>query len=143
MFLLNSVEQLIHGKSRQEQFNGEVDYVKFKFLDREMQPVYIVFDKIDIRQSFVEQIEKIIPEIQPKNCKLFFSEQNTPPKPVSQSLRQTDKIADYLESEKTSLIRKLSYAIRTNRIGFAINYGFEISDRHPTAVEWTKVPKNK
>ena len=74
MFLLNSVEQLIHGKSRQEQFNGEVDYVKFKFLHREMQPVYIVFDKIDIRQSFVEQIEKIIPEIQPKNCKLFFSE---------------------------------------------------------------------
>ena len=87
MFLLNSIEQLIHGKSRQEQFKKEVDYVKFKFMGEEMLPVYVVFEDINLRKDFIERLKQIIVEIWPKNSKLCVVEQNSPPKPVSQSLR--------------------------------------------------------
>ena len=55
--MLNSIEQLIHGKSRQEQFKKEVDYVKFKFMGEEMLPVYVVFEDINLRKDFIERLK--------------------------------------------------------------------------------------
>ena len=97
----------------------------------------MVFEEISLRKDFIDRLKQIMVEIWPKNSKLCVVEQNTPPKPVSQSLRQTDRIAPYLVSEKMSLIRKLSTAIRVNRSSFDTKAGIEISDKHPTAVEWS------
>ena len=69
VFLLNMIEQLINGKSMQKQFNKEVDYVKFKFLDEEMVPVYLVFEDSSLRKEFIEKLRTIMSEIWPKNAK--------------------------------------------------------------------------
>ena len=68
------IEQLINGKSMQKQFNKEVDYVKFKFLDEEMVPVYLVFEDSAIRKEFIEKLRSIMGEIWPKNAKQCVAE---------------------------------------------------------------------
>ena len=68
------IEQLINGKSMQKQFNKEVDYVKFKFLDEEMVPVYLVFEDSSLRKEFIDKLRSIMSEIWPKNAKQCVAE---------------------------------------------------------------------
>jgi hypothetical protein len=48
-----------------------------------------------------------------------------------------DRVTPYLESEKMGLIRKLSNAIRVNRGSLDTKAIIDLSDKHPTAVEWS------
>ena len=42
-----------------------------------------------------------------------------------------------MESEKISLIRKLSNALKVNRGSLDTKAIIDLSDKHPTAVEWS------
>ena len=51
IFLLNSIQQLITGKTYQDHFNREVDFIKFVFKEEGTQPVYIVLDNPQERKK--------------------------------------------------------------------------------------------
>ena len=108
-----------------------------------MQPVYILFEHAGECKKFLDQVKQIATEVWPINSKQFITHQTTPPKPVTDNLRQQLLYYPYLDADKERLIKQISKTMRHNNVGFDIDDPVELPGDNGTNVDWAEIPQKQ